>query len=87
MQRLTPEQIAEKTDHKEGRANIIAINRLFRNQDKSHLFPIKSKFNVTERAIKQAREFQRMTDAVYGLEYCYLLDHLISEIVNNSENW
>jgi len=80
------EQIAFETDNKYGIANIRAINRIYRDQDKSHLWPISGRFNATERAIRKAREFQRSSGAVYGLEYCYLLDHLISEIVNDARN-
>lgn len=80
---LTPEQIAETTDHLEGRANRVAINRVFRGQDESHLWPIKGEFNVTERAIRQAREYERGAGAVSGLEYCLLLDQLTGEIVNS----
>ena len=79
---LTCEQIAELTDDKEGIANIRAINKLFRSQDESHLWPINGRFNATDRAIRQARTFMRESSAVYGLEYCYLLDNLISNIVN-----
>lgn len=84
---LTAEQIAEKTDSKEGTANIRAINKLYRVQDQSNLWPIRNKFNVTERAIRKARKLQRDTGSVYGLEYCYTLDNIMSEIVNNSKNW
>ena len=82
MNILNPEQIANNTDHLDGLANIRAINRLYRNQDESHLFPICGEFDCTERAIRQARIFQRANGAVYGLEYAYLIDSLISKIVN-----
>jgi hypothetical protein len=81
---FTAEQIAEMTNHKCGLANIRAINKFYREQDESHLYPINNKFNATEKAIQQARIFQRNSDAVYGYEYCLLLENLISEIVNNS---
>jgi len=80
---LSPEEIAEKTDHLTGMANIRAINREFRAQDESHLWPVDGRFNATEREIRQAREFRRLSGgSVYGLEYCYLLDELLSSIVN-----
>jgi len=80
---LSPEEIAEKTDHLTGIANIRAINRAFREQDESHLWPVDGRFNATERAIRQAREFRRLSGAsINGLEYCYLLDELLSNIVN-----
>jgi len=40
MDYLTAEQIAEKTDCKDGIANIRAINKLYRQQDNSHLYPV-----------------------------------------------
>jgi hypothetical protein len=83
MEILTPEQIAERTDHLEGLANTRAINALFREQDESHLYPINGRFDATERAIRKAREYQAAAGAVYGLEYCYLVDQLISDIVNS----
>ena len=81
MQYLTAEQIADKTEDKDGLSNIRAINKLFRQQDDSHLWPINGKFNATNRAIRQASGFDC---PVYGLEYCYQLDSLISTIVNQS---
>jgi len=80
----TAEQIADATEDKYGLANIRAINRIYRDQDESHLWPVRNRFNVTERAIRKAREFQRESGcAVYGLEYCYLLDGIMSKIVNS----
>ena len=84
MEYLTAEQMAELTDDLEGRANITAINKLFREQDESNLHPINGRFNVTERAIRQSRRMQQHTGGCYGLEYAYQLDHLISQIVNNT---
>jgi len=82
----TAEQIAKATDHLEGLANIRAINKMFRDQDDSHLWPINGRFNVTERAIRQAREFKRHTGPSYGLEYAYTLEQLTSQIVNDPRN-
>lgn len=81
---LTADQIAERAETFDGTANIKEINRLFRAQDESHLFPINNRFNATERAIRKAREFQRHSGAVYGLEYALLLEDMLSDIVNNS---
>lgn len=83
----TAEQIAELTDSKDGIANIRAINKLYRLQDESHLYPIRNKFNITDRAIRKARAFIRDSGAVYGIEYCYLLESIMSEIVNNPKNF
>ena len=79
----TAEEIAELADHKDGRSNITIINRLYRQQDESHCYPVLGRFNVTERAIRKAREFQRHSDAVYGLEYCLLLESIMSDIINS----
>jgi len=82
MTYLTAEQIAKQAEGLEGRSNIACINRLYRRQDESHLFPINGEFDATERAIRKAREYARANGAVYGLEYAYMLDGLLSEIVN-----
>jgi hypothetical protein len=69
---LTPEQIADRADRYNGRANIAAINRLFRRQDGPQL---------TDRAIRRLRR-----EGYYfcgGLEYAYALDSEISRIVNS----
>jgi len=88
MTRLTPNEIAKACENLDGRANIAAINKMFRHQDESRLFPIRGRFNVTERAIRQAQKFQRESGQVmFGLEYAYLLDEIIGQIVNNENNW
>ena len=88
MERLTADQIAKACEDLDGRENIKAINKMFREQDESNLWPIRGRFNLTERAIKKAQKFQRESGQVmYGLEYAYLLDEIMSEIVNNSNNW
>lgn len=76
----TAEQIAQLTDDKQGLANIRAINKLYRQQDDSSLWPINGRFNATERAIRRVR---RLGMALYGLEYCYALEGEISRIVNS----
>ena len=80
MVRLTPEEIHDRTMHLDGRKNIAAINKLFRAQDESHLWPIRNRFNVTERAIKKARKYR--DSQVDGLAYCFVLDQWLSVIVN-----
>lgn len=80
---LTPYQIAERAERYEGRANIAAINALFRRQDESHLFPIRGRFNATERAIRRLRRLAREGAVIEpGLEYALALDAEISAIVN-----
>ena len=84
---FTAEEISYACDHLEGIANIRAINKFYRRQDESHLWPIRNKFNVTERAIRKTRELQRHNGAIYGLEYCYALENFMSQIVNDERNW
>ena len=81
----TAEQIAKMFEDKDGLANIRAINKYYREHDDSNLWPVFGKFNATERAIRKARLWQQASGAVYGLEYCYLLEQLISKIVNSEE--
>lgn len=76
----TAEQIAQAADHLTGRANIAAINRAFRAQDESHKWPIKNRFNATERAIRRVRAAMPCE----GLEYALALDAELSRIVNGS---
>ena len=80
----TAEQIALETDDKNGLANIRAINKAYRLQDKSNLWPINNRFNVTERAIRQVRKFSAEIGGLYGLEYCYALESAMSHIVNSA---
>ena len=83
MQYLTAEQIADKTDHLDGVANIRAINKLYRAQDESDLYPVMGDFDVTERAIRRVRKFNHESGCPSsGLEYCYQLEAEISTIVN-----
>lgn len=80
---LTPYQIARRAEKYDGRANIAAINRLFRLQDESHLFPIRGRFNATERAIRRLQRYQREGLVLNpGLEYSLALDSEIGRIVN-----
>ena len=80
---LTAEQIAELTENKDGSANIRAINKYYRDQDESRLYPINNRFNATERAIRRVRAYSKQTGAIYGLEYCYMIESELSNIVNN----
>ena len=80
---LTAEQIAELTENKDGSANIRAINKYYRDQDESRLYPINNRFNATERAIRRVRAYSKQAGAIYGLGYCYLIEAELSNIVNN----
>lgn len=87
--RMTAEQIAKVCDNIDNpRSNRAAINRLFRDQDDSHLWPIRGRFSVTERAIKHAQWFNRETGLdMAGLEYALFLEEEGSRIVNDERNW
>lgn len=77
---LTPYQIADRA------SSTREINRLFRAQDDSHLYPINGRFNVTERAIRRTRAHFRECGLVCdGLEYCLALDAEMFRIVNSEE--
>lgn len=56
------------------------INKEFRARDESHLWPIRGKFNVTERAIRRIRRSGLICDD--GMAYAATLDAEISQIVN-----
>lgn len=80
---LTPYQIADRAERYNGTRNRAAINRLFRRQDESHLWPVCNRFDATERAIRRLRRLQQ--DGLClgdGLEYALALDAELSAIVN-----
>lgn len=59
------------------------INRLFRQHDESHQWPIKNRFNATERAIRRLRRnVLPHMGPTGGIEYARMLDSEISRIVN-----
>ena len=68
--------------------DIEEVNREARAKDESHLWPIKGRFNVTERAIRRVRKYVREgleIDEKYS--YTAILEAEMSEIVNNERNW
>ena len=80
---LSPEQIAKVADLYVGTFNRTVINRLFREQDESHLYPINGRFNATDAAIRRLQRLQRDGLVIEdGLEYSLALDAEISRIVN-----
>ena len=86
----TAEQIVEvaiaKSTTVRGARRIIA--RMFRRQDDSDLWPISGKFNVVERAIRHARDLERMAGEIMDdLAYALFLEDDMSRIVNDSRNW
>ena len=85
---LTAEQIFEKAEKRSdtalGQRRI--INKLFRRQDDSNLWPIRGKFDVTERAIRRARKFESQSDVMSPLEYAMFLESDTISIVNDPRN-
>ncbi len=59
------------------------INKLFRQYDESHLWPVCNQFNATNRAIRRLRRnVLPHIGPTGGIEYAYMLDEEISQIVN-----
>lgn len=67
------------SDIKQHRERVFA---LFRKYDESHLWPIKGKFNATNKAIHRVRKYEKSCGTVLGLELCLMIDEQISQIVN-----
>lgn len=59
------------------------IRRVFRDNDESHKWPVRGRFNATERAIRRVARQEREGGRLSSLEYAYALDRAISEIVNH----
>jgi hypothetical protein len=78
---LTPFEIAERAEScATPLGSIRLINRLFRAQDDSDLWPVNGAYNATERAIRRLR---RLRIAEHGsLEYALCLHDEIGRIVN-----
>jgi len=68
-------------------AELRQINQEFRAKDDSHLWPICGAFNVTERAIRQARRIAQANGSFSSAyEYRETLHALSSAIVNDPKN-
>jgi hypothetical protein len=77
------DSIVERAERYAGRANRAAINRAFRAADESHLWPVRGRFNATERAIRRVQRYMRETgEDLTGLAYALILDDELSRIVN-----
>lgn len=69
------------------RLSIGGVNRVFRNADESHLYPVHGRFNATERAIRRLRRLRREGLTLNpGYEYALALEREISNIVNDPKN-
>lgn len=59
------------------------VNRLFRQHDDSHKWPICGRFNATERAIRRLRRLCAQGHVLSeGDEYAAALDNELSAVVN-----
>lgn len=68
--------------------SIREINKFFRSIDQSHLWPVRNKFNATERAIRKVRKFRKESMFDYdGPAYAHLIENELGSIVNNEKNW
>lgn len=66
------DNIVERAERYTGRATRAPINRAFRAADESHLWPIRGRFDATERAIRRVQRFMRESgEELSGLEYAY----------------
>lgn len=64
--------------------SIRQLNRLFRQNDESHKWPVQGRFNATERAIRRIRRnILSHIGPTGGIEYAMMLDQEISRIVNS----
>jgi hypothetical protein len=60
------------------------INKLFRQYDESHLWPVCNEFDATQRAIDRLNsEILPHMGGTGGIEYASMLDQEISNIVNS----
>ena len=88
MEYLTAEQICKEAEEKACTDSNLAIrrqiNKMYRLQDDSSLYPINGRFNVTERAIRKVCKLERQTDIMGSLEYALSLEQEMSDIVNQS---
>ncbi len=65
------------------RSDVILINRFYRQTDESHLYPVRNRFNVTERAIRKVRAYSQATEIDTPQAYFDWVETVISEIVND----
>jgi hypothetical protein len=66
------------------RATVVKVNRAMRALDRSDLWPIRGRFNVTDRAIRRTRNYLLETGGSPDVSlYATLVDDDISRIVND----
>ena len=65
---------------------VAEVNRLFRQHDESSKWPIRGRFNITERAIRRVRHnILRHIGSTGGCEYAAILDAEIEHIVQSNQ--
>lgn len=64
------------------KTEIMLVNKIARDCDDSHKWPVCGRFSVAERAIRKARKIRRDCPCTCKEEYLNLLDSLMTEIVN-----
>lgn len=77
----TAEQIYNWAECDNPNVELQRINAAFRSIDDSKKWLINGRFSATERAINRLKRIRRAVP-MYGLEYCYALEAMISKIVN-----
>lgn len=86
---LTAEEIVRQAEQNARTDSNLAIrrqiNKLFRSQDDSKLFPIFDRFNVTERAIRKACKLESVSDIMSPYEYALYLEDKMCSIVNQEQ--
>ena len=84
MERIA-ENIAKLYDHLDGRKNRSAIFKHYRQIDDSSLWPIRGRYNVTDRAIRRLYRYEKESgEYLLGLELCYFIEDAESYYVNNN---
>lgn len=83
---LTAEQIVQRAEQNTRTDSNLAIrrqmNKLYRKQDESKLYPVFNRYNITERAIRKARKLESLNDIMSPYEYALYLEEEMSNIVN-----
>lgn len=69
-------------------SDVRKVNRRLRKIDNSNLWPIRGRFNVTERAIRRVRQLRRDGLGIDSrVEYHQVVENEIGQIVNDERNW
>jgi hypothetical protein len=84
MVRLVAAVALKAADGYTGAAARRRINKVYREHDESHLWPVNGRFNATERAIRAVRRAEREGLVIEGdLDYAMTIEQYLSKIVNS----